>query len=49
MRKLHNGQLPMNSGGHSYSKGIYKKKFEGMEQSFSVHIQGQVASGDSEC
>lgn len=49
VRKLHNGQLHMNSGGHSYSKDMYKKKVEGMEQSLSLQIQGQVASGDSEC
>lgn len=49
VRKLHYGQLNMNSGGHSYSKGIGKKKFEGMKQSLSVQIQGQVASGNTKC
>lgn len=49
VRKLHYGQLIMDSGGHSYSKGIYKKKFEGMKQSLSVQIQGQLASGDTRC
>lgn len=39
----------MNSGGHSYSKGIYQKKFEGVKHDLSVQIQGQVASGDSKC
>lgn len=29
--------------------GIGKKKFEGMKQSLSVQIQGQVASGNTKC
>lgn len=37
----------MNSGGHSYSKGIYKKKFEGRKQSLSLQIQGQGISGNT--
>lgn len=35
-------QLIMNSGGHSYSKGIYKKKSEGMKQNLSVQIQDRL-------
>lgn len=49
VRKLQYVQLIMNSGGHSYSKGIYQKKFEGVKHDLSVQIQGQVASGDSKC
>lgn len=47
VRKLWYVQLIMNSGGHSYSKDIYKKKFEGRKRSLSMQIQGQVTSGNT--